>query len=147
LIELLMIVETTIKCDRVLDECWNNDENVNVLKWSIWSGYIIMLWWILNQIWDVDWVTMNLGCWWMVVWVLRRIYQCIILKVIVTNGFTSITKDLLFYYIDCNYDECITKDLPLYYIKWNCHKLLYEYYERSTVVLNVNYHEWLLINT
>jgi len=35
--------------DRVLDECWNNDENVNVLKWPIWSGYIIVLRWILTD--------------------------------------------------------------------------------------------------
>jgi hypothetical protein len=26
----------------------------------------------------------------------------------------SIMKDLLFYYIECNCDECITKDLLLY---------------------------------
>jgi hypothetical protein len=66
--------------EQVLDECWNNDENVNVLKWPIWGGYIIVLWWILNRIWDVDWAIMNLGCWWMVVWVLRRIYCCIFIK-------------------------------------------------------------------
>jgi hypothetical protein len=28
--------------DRVLDECWNNDENVRVLKWPIWGGYILL---------------------------------------------------------------------------------------------------------
>jgi hypothetical protein len=33
------------------------------------------------------------------------------------NGCMSITKDVPFYYIECNCDECITKDLPLYYIK------------------------------
>jgi hypothetical protein len=29
----------------------------------------------------------------------------------------------------------ITKDLPLYYIECNCHEWLYEYYERSIIVL------------
>jgi hypothetical protein len=55
----------------------------------------------------------------MVVWILRNIYGCILLSVIVINGCMSITKDLPFYYIlNCNCDE------------W-----LYEYYERSTIVL------------
>jgi len=57
----------------------------------------------------------------MVVWVLRRIYRCILLNVIVTNGCMSITKDLPLYYIECNYDE------------W-----FYEYYEGSTVVRGVH---------
>jgi len=48
--------------DRVLDECWVDDENVNVLKWLVWGGYIIALRWILNWLWDVDWAIMNLGC-------------------------------------------------------------------------------------
>jgi hypothetical protein len=34
--------------DQVLDECLNNDENVNVLKWPVWGGYIIMLQWMIN---------------------------------------------------------------------------------------------------
>jgi hypothetical protein len=104
--------------DRVLDECWDDDENVNVLKWPIWGGYIIVLRWILNWLWDVDWAIMNLGCWRMVVWVLQRIYCCILLNVIMTNGCMSITKDLLLYFIECNCDE------------W-----LYEYYDESTIVL------------
>jgi len=91
--------------DRVLDECWDDDENVNVLKWPVWGGYIIALRWILNGLWDVDWAIINLGCWRMVVWVLRRIYWCILLNVIMTNGCMSITKDLLMYFIECNYDE------------------------------------------
>jgi len=37
----------------------------------------------------------------------------------------------------------ITKDLLLYFIKCNCDEWWYEYYERSIVVLNVNYHRWL----
>ena len=49
--------------DRVLDEYWNDDENANVLKWPIWDGYIIMLRWILNRLWDVDWGVMKLGYW------------------------------------------------------------------------------------
>jgi hypothetical protein len=98
--------------DRVLVECWNNDENVNVLKWLVWGGYIIVLWWILNRLWDVDWAIMNLGCWWMVIWVLQRIYCCILL-----NGCISIMKDLLLYFIECN-----------------CYEWLYEYYEGSTVI-------------
>jgi hypothetical protein len=57
--------------------------------------------------------------------VLQRIYCCILIECIVTNGCMSITKDL-----------------PLYYIEWNCHGWLYEYYERSTVVLY-----WWLITT
>jgi len=91
---------------------------------------------------------MNLGCWRIVVWVLRRIYYCILLNVIMTNGCMSIMKDLLLYFIECNYDE------------W-----LYGYYEGSTdvfygmylwrmvvwvlhriyrcIILSVNYHEWL----
>jgi hypothetical protein len=103
--------------DRVLNECWVDDENVNVLKWPIWGGYIIALRRILNWLWDVDLAFMNLGCRRMVVWVLRRIYYCILLNVIMTNGCMSITKDLPLYFIECNYDE------------W-----LYEYYEGSTVV-------------
>ena len=104
--------------DRVLVECWNNDENVNVLKWTVRGEYIIVLQWILNRLWDVNWAIMNLGCWWMVIWVLRRIYCCILLNVIMTNGCMSITKDLLLYFIECNCDE------------W-----LYEYYDESTIVL------------
>jgi len=63
-------------------------------------------------------LTMNLGCWWMVIWVLRRIHCCILLDVIVINGCISITNDLLLYFIECNCDE------------W-----LYEYNEGSIVVL------------
>jgi hypothetical protein len=40
--------------DWVLDECWNDDENVNVLKWLGWGGYIIALRSMLNQLWDVN---------------------------------------------------------------------------------------------
>jgi hypothetical protein len=54
----------------------------------------------------------------MVVWVLQRIYCCIVLNVIMTNGCMSITMDLPLYFIECNYDE------------W-----LYEYYDGSTIVL------------
>jgi hypothetical protein len=39
----------------------------------------------------------------------------------VTNGCMSITKDLLLYFIECNYDEWL--------YEW-----LYEYYEESTIV-------------
>jgi hypothetical protein len=39
--------------DQVLDECWNNDENVNVLKWPVWGGYIIVLRWMINWLWDL----------------------------------------------------------------------------------------------
>jgi len=81
--------------DRVLDECWNNDENVNVLKWLVWGGYIIVLRWMLNRLWDVDSAIKNLSCWRMVVWVLRRTYCCILLSVNMTNGCMSILKDLL----------------------------------------------------
>ena len=103
--------------DRVLDECWNNDENVNFLKWPVWGGCIIVLQWILNRLWDVDWAIMNLGCWQMVVWVFWRIYYCILLKVIVKNNCISITKNLL-----------------LYFIEYNCDERSYEYYEGSVVV-------------
>ena len=38
-------------------------------------------------------------------------------NVIVKNGCISIIKDLSFYIIKYNCDECITKDVPLYYIE------------------------------
>jgi hypothetical protein len=41
----------------------------------------------------------------MVVWVLQRIFCCILLNVIVTNGSMSITKDLLLYFIEYNCDN------------------------------------------
>jgi len=54
--------------DWILDDCrndykmlieflmnWDDDENVNVLKWPVWGGYIIALRWILNWLWDGDW--------------------------------------------------------------------------------------------
>jgi hypothetical protein len=69
--------------DEVLDECWNNNENVNVLKWPVWVGYIFALRWILYRLWDVDWAIMKLSCWRMVVWVLDC---CILLNVILMNG-------------------------------------------------------------
>ena len=75
--------------DRVLVECWNHDENVNVLKWLVWGGYIIVLRWLSNWLCDVDWAIMNLGYWWRVVWVLQRIYYCILLNVIATISFMS----------------------------------------------------------
>ena len=50
-------------------------------------------------------------------------------NVIVKNGCISIIKDLSFYIIKYNCDECITKDVPLYYIEWNYHEWLYEYYK------------------
>jgi hypothetical protein len=28
--------------DQVMVECWNNDENINVLKWPVWGGYILL---------------------------------------------------------------------------------------------------------
>jgi hypothetical protein len=91
--------------NRVLNECWNNDENVNALKWPVWGGYIIVLRWILNRLWDVNWPIMNLGYWWKVVWVLRRTYCCILLSVKVRNSSMSITKDLLLYFIECKGDR------------------------------------------
>jgi hypothetical protein len=111
--------------DQDLIECWNNEKNVNVLKWPVRGGYSIVLRWILNRLWDVDWAIMNLGSWWMLVWVLWIIYYCILLNVIVTNDCMNIMKDLL-----------------LYYIEWNCHEWLCDYYERSTIVWY-----WMLIIT
>jgi hypothetical protein len=80
------------------------------------------------------------------------------------NSSMSIMKDLSFYYIECNCDECITKDLLLYFYWMYYDEWLYEYYERPPVVLYwmklssmviwvlqkiylciilmVNYHEW-----
>jgi hypothetical protein len=104
--------------NQVLVERWNNDENVNVLKWLAWGGYIIVLRWILNRLWDGDWAIMNLGWWWIIVWILQKIYCCILLNVIVTNDSLSIIKDLLLYFIECNCDE------------W-----LYEYHEGSNIIL------------
>jgi hypothetical protein len=103
--------------DRVLVECWNNNENVNVQKWPVRGGYIIVLQWILNRLWDVEWAIINLGYWWMVVRELWRIYCCILFNVIMMNDCMSITNYLLLYFIECNCDE------------W-----LYEYYEGYTVV-------------
>ena len=34
-----------------------------------------------------------------------------LLNVMVMNDCMSIMRDLLFYYIECNRDECVTKDL------------------------------------
>ena len=34
-----------------------------------------------------------------------------LLNVMVMNDCMSIMRDLLFYYIECNCDECVTKDL------------------------------------
>jgi len=74
-------VKPTMKCDWIVDEiglltnvkpimkCWMScwwmlnwlwnvswvvDENVNVLKWLVWGWYNIVLWCMLNQLWDVD---------------------------------------------------------------------------------------------
>ena len=57
------------------------------------------------------------------------------MNVIVTNGCMNITKDLPFYIIECNYEECINKELSLYYIERNCHERFYKYYEISIIVL------------
>jgi hypothetical protein len=128
LIEFLMIVETTMNCRSSSWWTLKQWRNCYCLKWPIWGGYIIVLWWILNWIWDIDWAIMNLGCEeWLykyyegsivvfllnviVIIVLQRIYRCI--------------------FIECNCDNCITKDLSLYYIEWNCHEWLYEYYDTT----------------
>ena len=79
----------------------------------------------------------------MIVWVLLRIYCCILLNVIVTNGCLNITKDLLLYFIECNYDEWLYKyyeksTFILYRMKLS--RMVYEYYERSIIVLY-----WMLI--
>ena len=80
------------------------------------------------------------------------------------NDCMSIMKNISFYYIECNGDECITKDLLLYSYWMYCDKWLYEYYEGppvvlywmklswivvwvlqkiySCIILMVNYHEW-----
>jgi hypothetical protein len=63
----------------------------------------------------------------MIVWVLRKIYYCVFLNVIVMNGCMNITKDLLLYFIECNCDE------------W-----LYEYYEGSTIVLYQMKLSWMV---
>jgi hypothetical protein len=97
-----------------------------------------------------------------VVWVLWKIYRCIILNVnyhewlyeyykgstvvfllnvIVTNCCMSITKDLPFYYIECNCDECITNDLPFYYIECNCDECITQ--DLSLYYIEWNCHEWL----
>jgi hypothetical protein len=33
------------------------------LKWLVW-GYIIVFWWMLNRLWNVDRVVDEIGCWW-----------------------------------------------------------------------------------
>jgi hypothetical protein len=73
----------------------------------------------------------------MVVWVLRRIYCCILLNVIMMNGCMSIMTDLPLYFINVimmNGCMIIMKDVLLYFIECNCDEWLYKYYERSTVV-------------
>jgi hypothetical protein len=63
----------------------------------------------------------------MIVWVLRKIYYCVLLNVIVTNCCMNIMKNLLL---------CL--------IKSNCNEWLYEYYkDLRCIILNVNYHGWL----
>jgi len=47
--------------------------------------------------------------------VLPMIYCCIFIDVVVMNDCMSIIKNVLFYYIECNCDECITNDLLLYF--------------------------------
>lgn len=37
--------------EQVLNECWNNGENVRVLNWPFWGEHLIELWWILNRMW------------------------------------------------------------------------------------------------
>ena len=122
--------------DRVLDEYWNNDENVNVLKWPIWGVYIMVLWWILNRIWDADWAIMNLGCWWMVLWVLRRIYYCIFIECNCDEWFVWVWPRI-YHYIILN--VIVTNVLRKIYhciiLNVNYHEQLYEYYEGSIVVL------------
>ena len=52
----------------------------------------------------------------MVVWVLRRVYHCVIINVnLLRNVHMSITKDLLLYYKECEID---TKHLNEYY-EWS----------------------------
>jgi len=52
----------------------------------------------------------------MVVWVLRRVYHCVIINVnLLWNVHMSITKDLLLYYKECEID---TKHLNEYY-EWS----------------------------
>jgi hypothetical protein len=80
----------------------------------------------------------------MVVWVLRRIYCCILLNVIVTIGCVSNYKGstvviiygcILLSVIVTNGCMSITKDLQFYYIECYCDEWLYEYYKRSTIVV------------
>jgi len=79
----------------------------------------------------------------MIVWVLRQIYYCILLNVIVMNGCMNITKNLLLYLIECNYHGWLFGYYEgftdvLYRMKLS--RMVYEHYERSTVVLY-----WMLI--
>jgi hypothetical protein len=30
---------------------------------TCWGGYIIVLQWKINRLWDVNWAIMKLGCW------------------------------------------------------------------------------------
>ena len=64
-----------------------------------------------------------------------------------TNCCMSITKDLLLYFIKCNYDEWLYEYYEglLYFIEYNYDECLYEYYEGSIVIfiLIINYYEWL----
>jgi hypothetical protein len=140
--------------DWILDDCWNDYEmfieflmNVKTMSKMLmfWNDlfevdiYVITLQWILNRFWDVDWAVMNLGCWWMIVWVLRRIYHCIMLKVICYEclfKYCEVSIIVLYIALNC-YEFCmsIMKDLPLYYTECNCYEWLYAYYKGFTIVL------------
>jgi hypothetical protein len=50
----------------------------------------------------------------------------------------SIMKNLLLYFMECNYDEWLYKyyeGSTVVFIECNCDKFLYEYYEGSTIVM------------
>jgi hypothetical protein len=105
-----------------------------------------------------------------VVWVLQRIYRCIILNVncpewlyeyykrstvvlywmlIVTNGCMSITKDLSLYYVEGYLSRMFIWDLwRIYYCVIHSAKLLLIFVwvlQRicCCIILNINCHEWL----
>ena len=62
-IEFLTNVVTTMKCWSsswlMLKQLWK----CKCYEMTCWGGYIIVLQWIINQLSDVNWAVMKLGCW------------------------------------------------------------------------------------
>ena len=108
----------------ILEEWWNNNEVSTWILDDCQNDYEMLIKFLMN----VE-TMMKMLMFWNDMF--EVIYYCVAMNIkltmrcwlgyyefgLLTNGCMSITKDLLLYFIECNYDE------------W-----LYEYYEGSTVV-------------